>query len=75
MKTTLVLPDQVVARLKREASRRGLTMSELVEAALRLLLDRAPEAAPLPDLPTFHGGELLVDVADRDAMDDMLEQD
>lgn len=50
-------------------------MSELVEAALRLLLDRAPEPEPLQELPTFHGGELLVDVADRDALHEALEED
>ena len=50
-------------------------MSELVEAALRLLLDREPETGELPELPTFHGGELLVDVADRDALYDAMEED
>ena len=75
MKTTLVIDDQVMARLKGEAARQGRTMSELVEAALRLLLDRKPEPGDLPELPTFHGGELLVDVADRDALYDVLEED
>jgi Arc/MetJ family transcription regulator len=38
MKTTLNIDDTVMAELKREAARQGRTMSELVEAALRLLL-------------------------------------
>jgi hypothetical protein len=75
MKTTLVIDDQVMARLKGEAARQGRTMSELVEAALRLLLDRKPEPEVLPKLPTFHGGELLIDVADRDALSEALEED
>ena len=35
MKTTLNIPDAVMAELRREAARQGRTMSELVEAALR----------------------------------------
>jgi len=75
MKTTLMIDDQVMARLKAEAARQGRTMSELVEAALRLLLDRRPEASSLPKLPTFRGGGMLVDVADRNALDDAMEDD
>lgn len=75
MKTTLVIDDLVMAQLESEAARQGRTMSELVEAALRLLLDREPEAGSLPELPTFHGGELLVDVADRDALYEAMEED
>ncbi len=37
MKTTLNIDDTVMAQLKREAARRGKTMSELVETALRQL--------------------------------------
>jgi len=39
MKTTLVIDDEVMVRLKEEAVRRRCTMSELVESALRRLLD------------------------------------
>ena len=70
MKTTLNLDASVMARLKQEAARQGSTMSELVETALRRLLD-APATVPsrpLPELPTFHGGGHLVDIADREAL-------
>jgi len=68
MKTTLNIDDTVMAELKREAARRQCTMSELVEAALRRLLQaREPLSEPAP-LPAFHGGEELVDIADRDAL-------
>ena len=45
-------------------------MSELVEAALRLLFQtsRHTRKAKLPPLPTFKGGKELVDIADRDAL-------
>jgi len=38
MKTTLNIDDNIMAELKREAARRGVTMSDMVESALRLLL-------------------------------------
>lgn len=68
MKTTLVIDDAVMARLKRESARRGKTISELVESALRLFLRQRPTIAQLPPLPTFDGGGALVDVADRDEL-------
>ena len=68
MKTTLNIDDTVMARLRREAARTGRTMSELVETALRRLLQARPEAKPLKPLPTFRSGGALVDVADREAL-------
>jgi hypothetical protein len=69
MKTTLVIDDGVMRRLKAEAARRGTTISSLVEAALRALLDGHPAgAAELPPLPSFDLGEAAADVADRDAL-------
>lgn len=68
MKTTLNIDDSVMARLKREAARTGRTMSELVETALRNLLRKQPDRAPLPPLPSFDSGGALVDIADRDAL-------
>lgn len=73
MKTTLNIDDGVMAELKREAVRQGRTMSELVETALRLLLRAQRKRTALPDLPTFRGGELLVDIADRDALYQAME--
>ena len=74
MKTTLNIDDGVMVRLKREAARQGKTMSELVEMALRLLLQARPPAADLPPLPSFRGGAELVDLADRDALYDAMEE-
>lgn len=73
MKTTLVIDDTVMARLKQEAQRQGKTMSELVEAALRLLLDAKPSPRDLPPLPTFSMGSASVDIADRDALYDFMD--
>lgn len=75
MKTTLNIDDGVMRRLKQEAARRGTTMSALVEAALRRLLDEDPSQQPdLVPLPRFHGGRERVDVSDRDALYDRMER-
>jgi plasmid stability protein len=68
MKTTLNIDDSVMARLRREAARSGRTMSELVEMALRNLLQTRRGREPLPPLPSFDSGGALVDIADRDAL-------
>ena len=73
MKTTLNIDDSVMLRLKQEAARRSCTMSELVETALRLLLQQRTPSRPLPPLPTFHSGGHLVDVADREAVYQTME--
>ena len=68
MKTTLNIDGTVMRQLKREATRQGRTMSELVETALRLLFRSQKKPQDIPPLPTFHSGGALVDVADRDAL-------
>ncbi len=74
MKTTLVIDDDVMRRLKAEAARRGTTISSLVEAALRALLDgHTARASELPPLPSFDLGVASVDVADRDALFQAME--
>lgn len=73
MKTTLNIDDSIMARLKREAARRGCTMSELVESALRLLFQSQKIRPELPPLPTFKSGGPLVDIADRDALYQAME--
>jgi len=68
MKTTLTIDDSVMARLRRESARTGRTMSELVETALRRLLQSKPNAVDLAPLPSFKSGGALVDIADREAL-------
>ncbi|MGQ0593771.1 MAG: hypothetical protein ACT4QB_14335 [Gammaproteobacteria bacterium] len=73
MKTTLNIDDTVMAQLKREATRQGRTMSELVETALRGLFRSQRQRTDLPPLPTFHSDGTLVDIADRDALYQAME--
>ena len=64
MRTTLNIDVAVVKRLREEAARLETTMSALVEAGARLLLDDAPQSEERP-LPTWEGGPYLVDIASR----------
>ncbi|GAB4108234.1 MAG: hypothetical protein Kow001_04380 [Acidobacteriota bacterium] len=73
MKTTLNIDETVMAHLKQEAARQGRTMSDLVETALRLLLQRRPTAGELPPLPTFRSGGARVQIEDRDALYQAME--
>jgi len=74
MKTTLNIDDSVMIKLKQEAARQKRTMSELVETALRQLFrTQKTRHAALPPLPSFRGGEPMVDIADRDALYQAME--
>jgi hypothetical protein len=73
VKTTLKIDDSVMVQLKKEAVRRGCTMSELVESALRLLLQPEKSSQKIPPLPKFKSGGPLVDIADRDALYQTME--
>jgi plasmid stability protein len=73
MKTTLQIDDGVMRDLKMRAARDGRTMSELVETALRRLLEERPAEKDLPRLPVMVARE-LVDVSDRDALYRAMEE-
>ena len=77
MKTTLNIDDSVMQRLREEAARQGKTMSELVEAGLRRVLEEpAQETNQVREpLPQWRSGGAYVDVADRDALDQRMERD
>lgn len=76
MKTTLVVHDDIMRRIKQDAARRGRTISEVVESALLQYLGRveAPRQ-PLQSLPSFSGGRLLVDVSDREGLDRVFDEE
>lgn len=74
MKTTLNIDDTVMKRLREEAARRGTTMSALVEAGLRRVLDEAEvPRESLPDLPTWSSGGTRIDLSDRDQLYSAME--
>lgn len=74
MKTTLNISDATMRQLKREASRQGRTMTELVEASLRASFRSLPPCPKLPPLPVFSSGGSRVDVSNREALYDVMER-
>ncbi len=76
MKTTLEIDDRLLARAKRHASARGITLRAVVEEALRARLAAKPEARARYSFspPTIRGSRPpAVDVADRTALYDLLD--
>lgn len=76
MKTTLNIDDSVMQRLREEAARQGKTMSELVEAGLRRVLEEPEQSASQvrEPLPQWQSGGAYVDVADRDALYEQMDR-
>ena len=77
MKTTPEIDESVVERLREEAERQKTTMSDLLDAMLRLGL-AMPEPAendpnPLSPLPTWRSGGLRVE-ADCEALYQALDE-
>jgi len=73
MKTTLIIPDPVFRNLKRRAAERKETMSALVTEYLRQGL-RATRKPKRPfSFPTFSAGPPKVNIADREALYDLLD--
>lgn len=80
MRTTLNLDDDLHARLKELAARSGRTVTELLEDAIRGLLQDVGEAAttPPPTFPVFDGGSqpgirVGIDLDDTAALLDLLD--
>lgn len=75
---TLDIDEGVMRRLREEASRRGVTAAALAESALRRVLDAPAEAPSPPDglpLPSWSIGPMRVDITDREALDELMDQD
>jgi hypothetical protein len=74
-KTTLSIDPALMREVKAEAARRGITMSELVESALRELLEQHAEPCEPPPLPGWHLGPFRVNVADPEELYELLKDD
>jgi hypothetical protein len=77
VRTSMNLPDGLLAAAKRRAEAEGTTVTSLVERALRDLLARPPARPSVESLPTYDAPQsrLLVDLADRDALYAALDAD
>ena len=79
MKVALNIEATLMKRLRVEAARRGTTIDALVEARLEHVL-AAPDSGlrsvdGLPPLPTWRSGGHRVDIANRDELFRLLDED
>jgi len=76
MRTTINLPDGLAEAARSRAAAEGRTFTSLVEEGLRTVLERTPPHDPVV-LPTYGtpGGQVLVDLLDRDALWAVLDAD
>lgn len=78
-KTTINIEDAIMERLKEEAAHRKTTMTALIEAGIRRVLAEGgtlpPVGGELPPLPVANMGEPLVDIADREALHEVLDRE
>lgn len=78
MRTTMNLPDALLTEAKQRASAEGRTLTSLVEEALRARLKDLPSRISSPEaLPTWAGASAeghLVDLADKQAVWDVLDE-
>ncbi|MEM7218613.1 MAG: ribbon-helix-helix protein, CopG family [Pseudomonadota bacterium] len=74
MKTTLNIDDSVMERLREEAARRNTTMSKLVEAGIRRILDEPKNSQEQvrEQRPTWNSGGARVDISNSDALQDFM---
>jgi hypothetical protein len=55
MRTTVAIDDQILKAAKHAAQRRGQTLGQLIEDAIRRELSE-PDQGPSVELPVFRGG-------------------
>jgi len=78
MRTTVRLPDALMNQAKREAQRRGETVTALIEQGLRLILSQSGSVRKRITLPvsTATGGLLPgVDLDNSAALWDLMDED
>jgi hypothetical protein len=73
-RTTLVLEEGLLEGVRREARRRDCDLSTVVNECLRAGLHRRRQAGdPPPPLPTFAMGRPRANLADRDALEALMD--
>lgn len=74
MEISLDIDDDLLTAARRRATEENVTLVQLVEDALRTQLSEvAPPEPYVFRFPVVDGGPPLVDVADRDALYDLLD--
>lgn len=76
MRTTINLPSKVLEAAKQQAKLNDLTLSSYVEEVIRTALRQAENSLQQTDstfLPVFDCGPMLVDIDDKDALWETLD--
>ncbi len=75
MKTTLNLDERLIREAKRVAAERGVTLTSVIEDALRNALDERQRVPRVPfDMPVVAGRKRSeVDIAERAALHDRMD--
>ncbi len=77
MRTTLILEDVAIEEIKKISFLEKKTISEIVNSFLMEGLRRRREIKLSPQkraiLPSFHMGVPRIDIADRDALNDVMD--
>ena len=80
MRTTVRLPEELLAKAKQLAHERGTTLTALIEEGLIMILDRAPKVRTLkpvriPVSKATGGLQPGVDLSDSAGLLDLMETD
>ncbi|MDO5698405.1 MAG: type II toxin-antitoxin system VapB family antitoxin [Dermatophilus congolensis] len=76
MRTTVSIDDELLAKARSRAREKGMTLGQVVEAALRRHLAR-PEEVGAPVVPVFRGGggpRPGIDLTSNRLMTEMLDE-
>jgi hypothetical protein len=77
MRTTVSISDELLAAAKQRARERGLTLGEVIDAALRRELAVADRRGDRPPVPVFRGGSGPrpgVDLTSNRALHELLDE-
>jgi hypothetical protein len=75
-RTTMALDERLIERIREKARREGKPFQDCANELLRLGLEASAQSTtPPPPLPTFSLGEALVDIADREALYQVLDSE
>ena len=76
VKTTILIPDSLMHHLKKLSSQKRCTISSLVEAALRMLMETDKKTKKPKNqikLPNWNMGKANVDISNREALYNLME--
>jgi len=74
MKTTLIIPDSLFRQLKRKATERGETISDLVAEFIQKGLCHTHRESKLRRLPAFKCGKVDIDISNRTELYRVLDE-